>query len=39
VTDRLEVTIDAAGIVDHYGSPVVTESISGVGKLTRRGDK
>jgi len=39
VHDTLDVTISGAGGVEYYGSPHVTQDITGVGKLTSRGDK
>lgn len=39
VLNTLDVTINGAGSVEYYGSPHVTQDISGVGKLTSRGDK
>jgi hypothetical protein len=39
VLDTLDVTISAAGNVEYYGSPSVTQDISGVGKVTSQGDK
>jgi len=37
--NTLDVTISGAGNVDYFGSPTVTQDISGAGRLTSRGDK
>jgi hypothetical protein len=39
VTDALDVTISGTGGVDYYGSPEVQQQVSGLGKVTDRGDK
>ena len=39
VLNALDVAISGAGNVDYFGSPTVTQDISGAGRLTSRGDK
>jgi hypothetical protein len=39
VRDTLDVTISGAGNVDYFGSPAVTQDITGAGSITSRGDK
>jgi hypothetical protein len=39
VTDTLNVTISGTGGVDYYGSPQVSQQISGLGKIQSKGNK
>jgi hypothetical protein len=39
VTEALDATLSAAGNLSYYGSPSVSENVSGIGKIESLGEK
>ncbi|MCP3974987.1 MAG: DUF2807 domain-containing protein [bacterium] len=39
VTGELDATVSGVGSIDYYGSPRLTDKVTGLGKITSRGDR